>query len=62
LPWIPKHARFPDAMKEFIKIRDVHCRTPYCDGIIENVDHVMQHYLGGPTNVKMPTVDANGAI
>lgn len=47
-----KAREFPDAMKEFIKIRDVHCRTPYCDGIIENVDHVMQHYLGGPTNVK----------
>lgn len=42
---------FPPGLKEFIKIRDKHCRTPYCDGLVEEVDHVIQHHLGGPTNV-----------
>lgn len=42
---------FPPGLKDFIKIRDVHCRTPYCDGIPTQTDHVFQHHLGGPTNV-----------
>lgn len=44
-------ARFyPKLLGEFIKIRDRHCRTPYCDGQVEEIDHVRQHALGGRTD------------
>ncbi|MFJ2617683.1 hypothetical protein ACIOWL_00005, partial [Glutamicibacter sp. NPDC087344] len=26
---------FPKSLREFIKIRDKHCRTPYCDQLVE---------------------------
>lgn len=42
---------FPEKMKKFVRIRDQHCRTPYCDGLIEEIDHVTQAYLGGHTCV-----------
>lgn|GEM_PF-817652 len=42
---------FPEKMKKFIKMRDRHCRTPFCDGLIEEIDHVTQAYLGGHTCV-----------
>jgi len=42
---------FPEKMKKFIKMRDRRCRTPFCDGMIEEIDHVTQAYLGGPTCV-----------
>ncbi|UTT39110.1 DUF222 domain-containing protein [Glutamicibacter mishrai] len=42
---------FPEKMKKFVKIRDRHCRTPFCDGTIEEIDHVTQAYLGGHTCV-----------
>lgn len=40
---------FPEKMKKFVKMRDRHCRTPFCDGTIEEIDHVTQAYLGGHT-------------
>lgn len=42
---------FPEKMKKFIKMRDRGCRTPFCDGMIEEYDHVTQAYLGGHTCV-----------
>ena len=33
---------FPEKMKKFIKMRDRRCRTPFCDGMIEEIDHVTQ--------------------
>lgn len=42
---------FPEKLKKFIRIRDRHCRTPFCDGMVEEIDHVMQHARGGPTSV-----------
>ncbi len=42
---------FPEKLKKFIRIRDRHCRTPFCDGMVEEIDHVVQHARGGPTSV-----------
>jgi len=42
---------FPEKLKKFIRIRDRHCRTPFCDGIVEEADHVKQHARGGKTSV-----------
>lgn len=45
-----KARAFPDKLRRFVKIRDRHCRTPFCDGEITEIDHVLQHHLGGPTD------------
>lgn len=42
---------FPEKLKKFISIRDRHCRTPFCDGIVEEADHVKQYAKGGKTSV-----------
>ena len=41
---------FPENLKKFIRVRDRHCRTPFCDGIVEETDHVKQHARGGKTS------------
>ncbi|WP_159611625.1 HNH endonuclease [Glutamicibacter sp. JC586] len=41
---------FPPKLKKFIRIRDRHCRTPFCDGLVEETDHVTQFARGGKTN------------
>src|SRR5690606_10082473 len=30
--------------------RDQHCRTPWCDAAIRDIDHVTQRHRGGATN------------
>lgn len=42
---------FPEKLKKFIAVRDRHCRTPFCDGIVEEIDHVKQYARGGKTTV-----------
>ncbi|MGV2958787.1 HNH endonuclease [Glutamicibacter sp. AGC13] len=42
---------FPEKLKKFIAIRDRHCRTPFCDGIVEEIDHVKQYARGGKSTV-----------
>lgn len=42
---------FPEKLKKFIQVRDRHCRTPFCDGIVEEIDHVKQYARGGKTTV-----------
>ncbi|WP_159611236.1 HNH endonuclease [Glutamicibacter sp. JC586] len=42
---------FPEKLKKFIRVRDRHCRTPFCDGIVEEADHVKQYARGGKTSV-----------
>ncbi|MGO2431453.1 MAG: HNH endonuclease [Glutamicibacter arilaitensis] len=42
---------FPEKLKKFIRIRDRHCRTPFCDGLVEETDHVTQFARGGKTSV-----------
>lgn len=41
---------FPEKLRSFIRVRDRFCRTPYCNGLVEEADHVIQHHLGGETN------------
>ncbi|MGO2052739.1 HNH endonuclease [Glutamicibacter sp. BW80] len=45
-----KARAFPEKLRRFVRIRDRHCRTPFCDGLVEETDHVLQHHLGGPTD------------
>ncbi|MFT4226607.1 DUF222 domain-containing protein [Micropruina sp.] len=42
---------FPKAMKTFIKTRDDHCRTPWCDAPIRHTDHITPVHAGGPTSL-----------
>ena len=42
--------RFPDALREFLVLRDQTCRTPWCDAPVRHGDHVVPHAQGGPTS------------
>ena len=42
---------FPDGMKEFLRLQDQRCRTPYCDAPIREYDHVKAYAAGGPTSI-----------
>ena len=41
---------FPDALAEFLTLRDQTCRTPWCDAPIRHADHVLDHARGGATS------------
>ncbi len=45
-----KARAFPKKLRRFIRVRDRNCRTPYCDGLVQEADHILQHHLGGRTN------------
>lgn len=40
---------FTGGLKRFISTRDQFCRTPYCTGRVQHLDHVVQAALGGET-------------
>ena len=40
---------FTGGLKRFITTRDQFCRTPYCTGKVQHLDHVVQVALGGET-------------
>jgi len=40
---------FPAGLGLFIDLRDLTCRTPWCDAPIRHHDHVLAHAAGGPT-------------
>ena len=42
--------RFPKGLAKFIGLRDLLCRTPYCDAPIRHRDHARPHNRGGPTS------------
>lgn len=42
---------FTGAVREFIKARDQHCRAPFCDAPIRDIDHVRRHADGGTTSI-----------
>jgi hypothetical protein len=42
---------FTPAQRDFVRLRDRHCRTPYCDAPIRHVDHVVAARLDGPTGL-----------
>ena len=41
---------FPKKLKHFIRVRDRNCRTPYCDGWVQEADHILQHSRQGATD------------
>ncbi|PQZ92329.1 HNH endonuclease [Arthrobacter sp. MYb227] len=41
--------RFTGNLKKLIKARDQYCRTPYCNGKIQDMDHVVQVRKNGKT-------------
>jgi hypothetical protein len=41
---------FTAAQRHFIRLRDQHCRTPYCDAPIRHTDHVRPAEHDGPTS------------
>ncbi len=41
--------RFDGWLGEFIRLRDRHCRDPFCDAPIRQVDHIRSFRDGGPT-------------
>ena len=43
---------FPEGMKEFLRVRDQHCQTPYCDAPIREYDHIKAYAAGGPTTLE----------
>ncbi|MFC8302789.1 HNH endonuclease [Specibacter sp. NPDC057265] len=40
---------FPEGLKEFLRIRDQRCQSPYCDAPIREYDHIKSYAAGGPT-------------
>jgi hypothetical protein len=43
---------FPVGLARLIRLRDVTCRTPWCNAVIRQIDHVLPHHRGGPTSVE----------
>lgn len=41
---------FPAGLARMIHWRDTTCRTPWCNAIIRQSDHVQPHHRGGPTS------------
>lgn len=42
--------RFPPVLRDFLRLRDDTCRTPYCNAPIAHADHVDPASRGGPTS------------
>jgi len=43
---------FPRGLAKFIGLRDLTCRTPYCDAPIRHRDHAQPRNRGGPTSAR----------
>jgi hypothetical protein len=42
---------FTTAEQRFLRLRDQHCRTPWCEAPIRHADHIQPASRGGPTSV-----------
>jgi hypothetical protein len=42
---------FTPAQRQYVRLRDQTCRTPWCEAPIRQVDHVLPHADGGPTGL-----------
>jgi hypothetical protein len=42
--------RFEGRLAEFLRLRDQHCRTRWCDAPVRHLDHAHGHADGGPTS------------
>ncbi len=45
-----RRRRFSGALAVFLRLRDQHCRDPYCDAPTRDLDHIHDHARGGPTS------------
>ena len=41
---------FRGALRQVLVARDQRCRTPFCDGLVRHLDHVLAHATGGATS------------
>ena len=48
----PTARRFSGWLAKLIKLRDQHCREPYCTAPIRHIDHITRVCAGGPTSVE----------
>lgn len=46
-----RRRRFTGPLADLIKVRDQHCRMPYCDAPIRHLDHIIEHHRGGQTTL-----------
>ena len=42
---------FSEGMKEFLRLQDQRCQTPYCDAPIREYDHIKAYAAGGTTSL-----------
>ncbi len=42
---------FPPGIKKFLRLRDQHCRMPWCGAPIRHADHIQPAHTGGPTTL-----------
>ncbi|MDT4922078.1 MAG: hypothetical protein QOI15_2980, partial [Pseudonocardiales bacterium] len=42
---------FTAGQRHYIRIRDQHCRTNWCEAPIRHTDHIQPHSAGGPTSI-----------
>jgi hypothetical protein len=42
---------FTAGQRHYIRIRDQHCRTSWCEAPIRHTDHIQPHQHGGPTSI-----------
>jgi len=47
-----KQRYFPAGQRLFIRLRDQHCRTPWCEAPIRHTDHIHPAAQGGPTTIE----------
>lgn len=43
--------RFPAGLRRLIRLRDRHCRTPWCDAPVRHIDHVQSASTDGTTSI-----------
>lgn len=44
--------RFPAGLRRLIRLRDRHCRTPWCDAPVRHIDHVQSASTAGDTSLE----------
>lgn len=48
----PRRRLFTGEVRRFIRLRDQHCRGPFCDAPVRDIDHVHRHADGGETSAE----------
>lgn len=48
----PKRRHFVNSIRDFVLVRDQHCRGIRCASPIRDIDHIIEYTKGGPTTAK----------